>query len=54
MPAYNNAAGLLSTPGRIPDGLEILYPTGGTKVRLKLAQRIEGNSRNDFYLLLPS
>jgi hypothetical protein len=54
MPAYNNAAGLLSTPGRIPEGLEILYPTGGTKVRLKLAQRIEGNSRNDFYLLLPS
>lgn len=51
MPAFNNAAGLLATPGCVPENLEILYPTGGAKVRLQLAQRIEGNSRNDFYLL---
>ena len=54
LPAFNNAAGLLSTPGSVPEGLEILYPTAGTRIRLKLAQRLEGNSRNEFHLLLPA
>ena len=54
LPAFNNAAGLLSTPGSVPEGLEIVYPVAGTKVRLKLAQRLEGNARNDFHLLLPA
>ncbi|MDQ5946088.1 MAG: cyclic-di-GMP-binding protein, partial [Pseudomonadota bacterium] len=53
LPAYNNAAGLISAPDSVPDGLEILYPTGGVKVRLKLAQRMESNTRNDFHLMLP-
>lgn len=54
MPAYNNAAGLLAKPGSVPEGLEILYPAGGATVRLKLAQRVEGNSRSDFFLLIPA
>ncbi|MDQ5906978.1 MAG: hypothetical protein QG590_1460 [Pseudomonadota bacterium] len=53
LPAYNNAAGLISAPDSVPDGLEILYPTGDVKVRLKLAQRMESNTRNDFHLMLP-
>ncbi|MDQ5960892.1 MAG: hypothetical protein QG592_1975, partial [Pseudomonadota bacterium] len=46
-------AGLISAPDSVPDGLEILYPTGDVKVRLKLAQRMESNTRNDFHLMLP-
>ena len=54
LPAFNNAAGLLSTPGSAPEGLEILYPVAGTRIRLKLSQRLEGNARNEFHLLLPA
>lgn len=54
LPAFNNAAGLLSTPGSVPDGLEILYPAGDTRRRLKMAQRIEGNASNEVHLLLPA
>lgn len=54
MPAYNNAAGLLTRPGSMPKNLEILYPAGGSTVRFKLAQRVEGNSRSDFFLLSPA
>ncbi|MCP5268915.1 MAG: hypothetical protein H6943_07750 [Zoogloeaceae bacterium] len=53
MPAYNNAAGLLSVPGSVPAGLEIAYPAGDKTLHLKLAQRVEGNTRNDFHLMLP-
>lgn len=54
MPAYNNAAGLLAAPGCIPEGIEIRYPAGSTTVTLKLGPRVEGNSRSDFFLLLPT
>jgi len=53
MPILGNAAGLLSQPGSVPDGLELRYPTGGTTVVLRLAQRLDGNSQLDFHLLTP-
>ncbi len=54
MPAFSNAAGLLALPGTVPDGLEIRYPTGGGNVTLRLAQRLEGNPQNDFFLFTPA
>ena len=54
MPVLGNAAGLLSQPGSVPDGLELRYPTGGTTVTLRLAQRLDGNPQLDFHLLAPT
>ena len=54
MPILGNAAGLLSQPGSVPDGLEVRYPTGGTTVVLRLAQRLDGNAQLDFHLLTPA